>query len=164
MLSVHTQAVSIVLQVSLGWSHALGLDDHGIVWAWGSNRYGQCAQPLATDCTAQWLPTKQPDSSHTLSGALSTSASTELTDVVNQPTKVQAADLKKVVCISAGSEHSVAVTADGLVYAWGWGEHGQLGLGNTANAYQPQQVDVPACTQVACGSGFTIAIAAGGDD
>ncbi|KAJ6339451.1 hypothetical protein OIU77_007421 [Salix suchowensis] len=35
----------------------------------------------------------------------------------------------KVVKIAAGAEHSALVTVDGAIKTWGWGEHGQLGLG-----------------------------------
>ncbi|EFJ19478.1 hypothetical protein SELMODRAFT_419214 [Selaginella moellendorffii] len=45
-----------------------------------------------------------------------------------------------VVSISAGSEHSAAVDAAGDLYAWGWGEHGQLGLGHFSNERYPCRV------------------------
>ena len=141
------------MQVSLGWSHALGLDDEGTVWAWGSNRYGQCGQPHAEQPnvvreSAEVLRSQQ--------SPLDFGATLPLTATVNEPTRVQSLETREVVCISAGAEHSVAVTSHGGVFAWGWGEHGQLGLGTTLNAFQATQVDVSACTQVACGSGFTI--------
>lgn len=48
---------------------------------------------------------------------------------------------------------------------WGWGEHGQLGLGNTCDHMIPQTVtmesgrlDASAWFRVYCGSGFTIAV------
>lgn len=117
------------MQVSLGWSHALGLDIAGAVWAWGSNRYGQCGHP----------PSEAP--------------------VVSAPTLTACRHLRQgVSCVSAGSEHSAAVTSDGEVLTWGWGEHGQLGLGSMTDSWQPTVVEVPPCTNVACGSGFTIAV------
>jgi len=33
-----------------------------------------------------------------------------------------------IVAIAAGFAHSYALTQDGQLYAWGWGEHGQLGF------------------------------------
>lgn len=117
--------------MSLGWSHALGLDREGRLWAWGSNRYGQCAQPPDTH---QLLP---------------------------QPTLVSVLGCDvQFTCVSAGSEHSAAVSADGKVYSWGWGEHGQLGVGSLNDIWQPTSVDLPACVTVACGSGFTFAVQA----
>ena len=31
--------------------------------------------------------------------------------------------------MAVGSEHALALTKDGRVLAWGWGEHGNCGLG-----------------------------------
>lgn len=62
--------------------------------------------------------------------------------------------------VSAGSEHSAAVAADGSVYMWGWGEHGQIGIGSEVDVWQPTCVDLPACVQIVCGSGYTIAVKA----
>lgn len=57
---------------------------------------------------------------------------------------------------------------DGVIKTWGWGEHGQLGLGNTSDQTRPQPVSL--CRDVGeeegaapkikvyCGSGFTIVV------
>ena len=37
---------------------------------------------------------------------------------------------KRVVQIAAGWNHSLALTDDGIVWACGYGMHGQLGLGD----------------------------------
>lgn len=54
---------------------------------------------------------------------------------------------------------------NGLVMTWGWGEHGQLGLGSTVDQTSPQVVkleDKPPTihsrTEAFCGSGFTFAV------
>ncbi|RXH79607.1 hypothetical protein DVH24_040754 [Malus domestica] len=55
------------------------------------------------------------------------------------PVKHLAVVVEKIPClgesrseqIAAGAEHSAIVTEDGVIKTWGWGEHGQLGLGNT---------------------------------
>ncbi|CAM9711346.1 unnamed protein product, partial [Scytosiphon promiscuus] len=44
------------------------------------------------------------------------------------------------VAIAAGWRHSVAVTAEGAVFAWGCGTEGRLGLGSHADARSPRQV------------------------
>eukprot|EP01038_Epipyxis_sp_PR26KG_P007269 gene7269-9908_t len=43
--------------------------------------------------------------------------------------------------ISLGSRHSLALSSDGCVYSWGWGHHGQLGLGNNNSIYSPIRID-----------------------
>lgn len=54
---------------------------------------------------------------------------------------------------------------DGSILTWGWGEHGQLGLGDTVDQSIPQiisfgeEVAAPRfLCEVYCGSGFTYAI------
>ena len=42
--------------------------------------------------------------------------------------------------LAAGCEHSLAVAADGTVWAWGWNDHGQLGDGTTTDRWTPVQV------------------------
>jgi hypothetical protein len=39
-----------------------------------------------------------------------------------------------------GGGHTVAVRSDGTVWAWGWNNDGQLGVGGTANRSTPVQV------------------------
>ena len=38
-----------------------------------------------------------------------------------------------MVQVTAGNWHSMALKANGTVYAWGWGQYGQLGNGYTTN-------------------------------
>lgn len=45
-----------------------------------------------------------------------------------------------ITSISAGQYHSLALTADGRVYSWGWGVHGQLGIGSIEDALHPKPV------------------------
>ncbi len=33
--------------------------------------------------------------------------------------------------------HSLALTKNGKVFAWGWGENGQLGLGFSSDSFEP---------------------------
>lgn len=46
----------------------------------------------------------------------------------------------RVVCISAGFSHSIAVTACGGVFSWGCGTHGRLGHGSHCDEHLPRQV------------------------
>lgn len=63
------------------------------------------------------------------------------------------------------SELLCHVSENGTIVTWGWGEHGQLGLGDTCDRMIPQTVmlesrrlDAPSWFRVYCGSGFTIAV------
>jgi hypothetical protein len=67
--------------------------------------------------------------------------------------------LAGVTNVAAGTAHLLAVTLDGLVYAWGDNGFGQLGDGTHSNRRQP--VRVPALTSVAAvaaGRGHSLAL------
>jgi alpha-tubulin suppressor-like RCC1 family protein len=50
---------------------------------------------------------------------------------------VQVPPRVKVIAVTAGSRHSLALTDDGNVFSWGWGLLGQLGLGETQSVLNP---------------------------
>ena len=59
-----------------------------------------------------------------------------------QPKKVEAFTGQRVVAVSAGGEHSLAITADGAVFTWGKGEDGCLGHGeDLSNQLLPKKVE-----------------------
>ncbi|XP_010652539.1 ultraviolet-B receptor UVR8 isoform X2 [Vitis vinifera] len=131
-------------QVALGWNHMLVLTGGGEVFMLGGNRHGVLGDPQ-----------KGSQVKH-----LSESREENLE-------KVQGLDGLNVVQIAAGAEHSALVTENRVIKTWGWGEHGQLGLGNTYDQISPQAVRLGhrlpgqhTMIKVYCGSGFTFAIKA----
>ena len=70
------------------------------------------------------------------------------------PKKVEAFAEQRVVAVSAGYFHSLALTAEGAVWSWGSGGVGQLGHGDMQNQLLPKKVE--AATQ------RVIAVSAGG--
>lgn len=60
--------------------------------------------------------------------------------------------LSKVTKISCGENFSAALTSDGKLYTWGYGDEGQLGHGMRKDVRAPKQVDFPEQIQkVSCG-------------
>ena len=58
------------------------------------------------------------------------------------PKKVEAFAGRRVVAVSAGAYHSLAITADDAVYAWGLGESGCLGHGeDLSNQLLPKKIE-----------------------
>lgn len=47
---------------------------------------------------------------------------------------------KRITQVSCGSHHSLALTHDGEVFAWGYNNAGQIGSGSTANQPYPRRV------------------------
>ncbi|XVF84811.1 hypothetical protein PTKIN_Ptkin17bG0069500 [Pterospermum kingtungense] len=125
-----------------GWNHALVLSDDGQVFMLGGRHHGALINPEKV------TPSKH----------LSDTGARILERVLGL-------DGMKIVDIAAGAEHSAVVTEDGVIKTWGWGEHGQLGLGSTCDQSSPQTVSLghevlqkDDTIRVYCGSGFTYAI------
>ncbi|GAB4839939.1 hypothetical protein Ancab_020649 [Ancistrocladus abbreviatus] len=124
-------------QAAVGWNHALVLTGEGEVFMLGGYH-------------------------HAVLGGRQ-----KLSPVQNFPGEpnllhVPGLDGIKVMQIASGAEHSTLVTENGDIRTWGWGEHGQLGLGNTHDQTHPQVVDLPhrpvdnhLKSKAYCGSGFT---------
>ncbi len=68
--------------------------------------------------------------------------------------------------VTAGRDHSLALTSTGQLYAWGNNVDGQLGTGNRFMATTPQPVQrangVNVWAEVAAGPGYTLAVSSGG--
>ncbi|XP_030635910.1 RCC1 and BTB domain-containing protein 1 isoform X1 [Chanos chanos] len=74
---------------------------------------------------------------------------------------------KRITAVACGSHHSVALTHDGEVFAWGYNNCGQVGSGSTAN--QPTPRKVSSCLQnkvvvnIACGQTSSMAVVDNGE-
>ncbi|XP_028278663.1 RCC1 and BTB domain-containing protein 1 isoform X3 [Parambassis ranga] len=74
---------------------------------------------------------------------------------------------KKVTEVACGSHHSMALTHDGEVFAWGYNNCGQIGSGSTAN--QPYPRKVTGCLQgktavaITCGQTSSMALIDNGE-
>ncbi|VDN34113.1 unnamed protein product, partial [Dibothriocephalus latus] len=84
---------------------------------------------------------------------------------VNVPTCVKAFASQRVVQVTVGALHCLAVTDTGRVYSWGDNDHGQLGNGLTVVNKMPSVVlglpRLPANAmgnfRIACGSSHSVA-------
>lgn len=68
--------------------------------------------------------------------------------------------------VTAGRDHSLALSSDGRLFAWGNNDQGQLGTGNLIMQISPVIVPggarVTAWSQVAAGDGYTLAVSSDG--
>jgi hypothetical protein len=76
---------------------------------------------------------------------------------------------ERVVMISCGGNHSMALTECGHVYSWGWNKFGQLGIGNTVDSNEPKFVaviDENKCNvfieKLSCGSNHSLLLSSDG--
>jgi alpha-tubulin suppressor-like RCC1 family protein/PKD repeat protein len=98
--------------LAFGSKHSLALDKLGRIWAWGYNFYGQAGIESSSNQAVPVVITK---------------------DASNQ-------DLNKMIAITAGEDHSVALDEIGTVWAWGKNNWGQLGDGSFLLHRQPMPV------------------------
>ena len=122
-----------VVAIAAGGNHSLALCSDGTVVAWGRNSSGQ----LGDDSTTQ----------RSVPVAVNTAPGSALRG-------------KKVVAISAGGGHSLALCADGTVAAWGYNADGELGDNSNSDRHIPVAVNTASASAL---QGQTVvAIAAGG--
>ncbi|MBK7958379.1 MAG: hypothetical protein IPK03_09820 [Bacteroidetes bacterium] len=100
-------------------THTIILDSSGIVYAFGTNAFGQLGDGTNTQ---RIVPIK------VLKGAYN--GTTYLGDNPSNP----------IVMVRQGQLHSLALAADGTVYSFGYNFDGQLGNGTNANSNLPIKV------------------------
>ena len=126
-----------VVAVSAGHDFTLALDTDGRVWAWGDNSAGQLGNGLFEE--------KQPTPGQVLE-------------------EQSGLPLNGVIAVSAGARHSLALRADGTVWAWGQNTHGQIGIG-TFGTQQKTAIQVPGLggvTAISAGGFHSVALETGG--
>lgn len=123
--------------------HSASIHADGTLWTWGSNFDGQLGDG-STTAHAQPAQVLLPN--------------TAATDPANA----------RWAQVAAGAGHTLALTTDGHLYAWGANTDGQLGLNGFTRKLQPTLVPLPAeaaatrWAQVAAGTSHTLALTADG--
>lgn len=172
--------------VDVGKNHFVVLKEDGSVWSWGNHSYGQLgAHPSSSSPNP--LPI-QKDNGDRLSNIIAISAGGNHTVALdsfglvwtwgsnefgqlghssefmknNNPTIVQS--LPKIIAISAGDYHTMAVDESGQVWTWGFNYYGQLGR-TTANVISPipeKATGVVEVVAVAAGKEHSVALKSNG--
>lgn len=124
-------AGKVLVTAAAGYQHSVALARSGELYAWGLNTSGQ----LGNGAGGQY----QPPVAVTMTGALAG---------------------KTVIALAAGYSHSLALSADGRVYAWGASQYGQLGNGLIGSG-TTSNVPVAVTTSGDIDSRSLVAIAAG---
>ncbi|XP_076159819.1 RCC1 and BTB domain-containing protein 1 isoform X2 [Alosa pseudoharengus] len=150
-----------ITEVSCGSHHSMALTSEGEVYAWG---YNNCGQVGSGSTANQPTPRKVSNclqNKHVVSltcGQTSSMAVVDNGEVYgwgyngngqlglgnngNQLTPCRLAALQGycVLQIASGYAHTLALTDEGLLYAWGANTYGQLGTGNKSNQLSPVQI------------------------
>ena len=139
--------------LAVGGHHSVGLGSDGVAYSWGDDYYGQLGDGTTTDRStpgAVSLPSGvrftavSAGGEHTLAlgddgrayawgfnrfgqlGDGTTTTRSTPVPVTGLPTGV------RLTAVSAGGGHSLALGSDGVTYAWGYNNNGELGVGRTA--------------------------------
>ncbi len=119
--------------VAAGEAHSLVLTVGGNIVSFGVNGHGQTGQPLDEPFTPS-------PKSFTIGSAA-----------------------RNVIAVAAGFDHSLALSRDGKVWAWGGNASGQLGDGTVKDTYKPVQVKtIGGVRAIAAGAGFSLALDSNG--
>lgn len=184
-VAVQTPPGVTFVAVSGGGQHSLALTADGRAYAWGDNSHRQLGDGTATSSglpVAVQLPAGVTftrvaagnehslalgsdgrvyawgDNSHGQLGDGTTTAS-------GIPVAVQTPPGVTFTAIATGAFHSLAVGSDGVTYAWGQNDVGQLGIGDETDASEPTPVPAPAgvsFTAVAAGDYSSAAVGSDG--
>ena len=111
-------------------THSFAVDDMGRLWGWGSNNFGQTGEALTSKLAAAYFI---------------------------KPQRIKTGF--PVAFIDAGMFYTVATSAQGEVFAWGWNGMGQIGQEGVAFSAQPLRVKpLRNVTRLAVGVGHTLAL------
>ena len=106
-----------VVAIACGLNHSVALTDTGSVYIWGVNEFGQLGRPREKD----FRPNRDKP-------------------MCNRPQKIPYFDniaFKKVVC---GSNHTLLLSSDGNIFAFGDNSSGQIGNGSIDPQYLPFKI------------------------
>jgi len=93
-----------VTQISAAQQHASAVKSDGTAWTWGANSFGELGN-----------------------GDTNQNSTTSPVQVVAPG----AGYLTNVVAVQGGEYYGAALKSDGTLWAWGWNQYGQLGLGTS---------------------------------
>ena len=113
------------VDLAAGKDHSLAVDEHGNIWATGSNASGQLGVDTKETSINGFI--KVYDASDSTNGH------------------------EKIVAVSAGDGFSLALDVTGRVWVWGRNDRGQLGLGHTDPVKEPTMMSLKAVTAVSAG-------------
>ena len=125
-----TAPLANIVSIGAGFKHSLAVGSDGTPWAWGENFYGQLGHITFGSGTNANLPVKV----------------VNLTGVT-------------VVAMEGGSNHTLALTSDGRLFAWGDNSAGKLGNGAAGNWSVPTLVvDISEVESMSAGVSHSLAI------
>ncbi|MFH1282651.1 MAG: T9SS type A sorting domain-containing protein [bacterium] len=171
-----------IIAVSAGKIHSLALADDGSVWAWGDNGDGKLGDGTVNDSAVPVKVAGLEDKKivaiaasyvhsvvlgedgsvwawgHNVNGELGNGTKTNS----NIPVQVIGLEDKTIIGVAVGYDHTLVLTRDGSVWAWGRHDNGELGDGTKDDKSIPVQVigvEGKHIISVSAGEEFSFALA-----
>uniref|UniRef100_A0A671W740 HECT and RLD domain containing E3 ubiquitin protein ligase 3 n=1 Tax=Sparus aurata TaxID=8175 RepID=A0A671W740_SPAAU len=146
VVALDTQKITMV---SCGWAHSMAVNEQGQVFAWGAGEGGQLGLGTA-EALFTW--------GQNTSGQLGLGK--------GEPSKLSPHPLKSLAGIplakiTAGGDHSFALSLSGAVFGWGKNKAGQLGLNDKQDRAVPCHIKFlrsQKVVHISCGDEHTAAL------
>ncbi|MBN1190057.1 MAG: Ig-like domain repeat protein [Dehalococcoidales bacterium] len=167
---VRVDELENIQKIAAGYQFGMALDNEGYVWTWGDNSERQLGTDSSdSKCeTPDRVKSGDQDGSTYLSGIVDIAAgyqfclavdyagniwawgdnskgqlgNTDADSYEKTPIQVYNSKLTNAKKVAAGYDHSLALDATGIVWAWGNNEYGQLGINSTSsNKTTPTSVE-----------------------
>lgn len=124
-----------VIFIACGAYYSLAITSEYKLYGWGEARMGQLGLGVKTRIvrTPTYIPVKESDDA-----VASKNIST--VSVKDENPKLDTSEVKIVYC-SGGLGHTMAISDEGELFAWGFNNCGQLGLGDKKARWEPARVE-----------------------
>jgi alpha-tubulin suppressor-like RCC1 family protein len=181
-----------IVNISCGYRHTLAVTRGGELWSWGRNEYGELGlgdsgkgnkreKPervlgslvhervslVAAGEVLQGFSVAVTEDGRLFSWGDNSSGQLGHGDSLKRcsPSEIKFNFSEKIVQISAGYGHAIALTEQGNVWVWGLNNHGQLGVdGGRGNKTIPTKLELSEkIISVACGGWFSGALSQSGE-
>lgn len=172
------------VDIAAGRFHSVALTYTGKVYAWGNNKRGQLGNgeisvKEISPVEVSGLPENiiaieaARDRTYALTsdGVLYAWGENDYGQLGDGSTQERHSPVKvigiegKVIAVSAGALHTIILTDENKMYAWGMNEGGQLGIGTTIDSSTPKQVnglDKVMIDSIVAGDTFSLALTSKG--
>lgn len=111
VVDINGSPLTDVVAIAAGGYHGLALKSDGTVWTFGYNVHGELGIGAESGTGVTYL------------------------NYASQVVDANSSPIEGIIQIEAGPYHSLALTSDGKIYAWGLGNYGRLGSGGKGNKY-----------------------------
>lgn len=147
----------MLVDVACGDNHVVAITEQGYLLTWGNACDGRLGHGLPAETSS--AETINDSDQQVVNAPASFSAA------VREPQVIHSLLHKRVIHVSCGARHSLALAEDGDVFSWGHGARGALGHGDLESVDAPKSIEAlrdQRVMRIACGDMHTAVLLASG--